>query len=627
MSEFTFKNFGPIRDLVVSLSDDQKGGTIVLTGDNGSGKSTAIGTLGALPQDKIDMPYTPTDGCSVGTFTGPGVQLNIYPSTHRFSDKEWRKQIGVNIVNGVPLAKFIDPKIKDKGLRSDARNKALLGLVQMPLSLTAIKEMTQGDDGLRQLFLTDDQLRAVELGYIPLSECLTASMNLLSAADLVRTTANKKALQHEQMATSEGTRAARYRSIAIERENDAALIAPNGVIPELPSVQELERLHQDAIRQHDRVSQQAETRAKLEAHNKQAVQSLQEIGALEPLGSFDAEIELMDARWQALANTVAMMERDNKRIEFEREGATTAQASLQTEITQLEQKIALLNVELSGKRVALADKNNTITLLEQEAIKLRIPELPQAQAQLSELGDKRRALKAAASDLAARHKQREELQRAIGVDLSSYATAEDVEAKQKDVDRIKLNLEIARFMALAESNYQESAQTQEIAKNEQQRATWYRSLVGDTIPYVIGSELEKLGLPDLEMREGELYGRDSKRGMVPVDALSPGQLTRLAVAIAIQGIKRKHQGEAGNLPVIIPLDQEAWDSLTPNVRGAIHFWTEASGVWIITATARRHGELESTRVMAEDEREAYELLKREFGEDYSVNETIKAIKA
>lgn len=119
MKEISIKNIGPIA--AISLPVPENGGVVVLTGRNGSGKSTALEAVSAAVSGKGKPPLK--DLAERGEVVAGGVKLTVGRNVRRAGELEVARLEG-----RLSVADLVEPGISDP-VRADAtRIKALVGL-------------------------------------------------------------------------------------------------------------------------------------------------------------------------------------------------------------------------------------------------------------------------------------------------------------------------------------------------------------------------------------------------------------------------------------------------------------------------------------------------------------------
>ncbi len=125
MKNIEIKNIGPIASVTIPVPE--AGGVVVLTGRNGSGKSTALDAIQSAMTGKGKPPVT--DMAKSGTVSVPGVTMTVSRSVRR------QGELQVETLEGrLSIADLVDPGFTDPE-RADARRiKALVGLSKADIS-------------------------------------------------------------------------------------------------------------------------------------------------------------------------------------------------------------------------------------------------------------------------------------------------------------------------------------------------------------------------------------------------------------------------------------------------------------------------------------------------------------
>jgi len=120
MSTIEINNVQTIRDLVIDIPDDS-GGVVVIKGENGTGKSTAIKLMAGLL--KGEGKFSPTDGAKKGSVEGLGKKMTVGGTTRHTGDLE------VPSIEGrLDFSDLVRPQAKDLEVRDKIRIKALITL-------------------------------------------------------------------------------------------------------------------------------------------------------------------------------------------------------------------------------------------------------------------------------------------------------------------------------------------------------------------------------------------------------------------------------------------------------------------------------------------------------------------
>lgn len=180
----TIRDVGGIRDAVFEL----RPGVNQLTGQNGAGKSTAIAAISRAYGAKVTI--EPRDGAREGSVAIDGVRLTVKGVVKA----EGRAELA--IADETPIATLIDPGLKDTDRAAEARIRALVALVRMPLTPDVV-----GIVAGHSAIVSEVQ---------PLVDEATVT-DLLTLAERCRTIGNRLALEQEKAATAEAALAAGAR--------------------------------------------------------------------------------------------------------------------------------------------------------------------------------------------------------------------------------------------------------------------------------------------------------------------------------------------------------------------------------------------------------------------------------
>mgnify|MGYP000867960480 FL=1 len=120
MSDVTIKNIKAIRELSFDLPGDGSG-VIVMTGRNGSGKTTVVTAMSALLGTDTAR-LAPTRGEEAGEIEGLGRRLRVGKKQTITGAPQ------VKILRGVDLSVIVDPKVDDPKARTKYRIRELVSL-------------------------------------------------------------------------------------------------------------------------------------------------------------------------------------------------------------------------------------------------------------------------------------------------------------------------------------------------------------------------------------------------------------------------------------------------------------------------------------------------------------------
>ncbi|MDR1958887.1 MAG: AAA family ATPase [Planctomycetaceae bacterium] len=122
METIEIKNVGAIERLTIPVPPD--GGVVVLTGKNGTGKSTALDAVSSLVSGKGKIPIR--DGANNGGVDGFGARITLGSATRRHGQAE---AVVDHIESRFSISDLVDPGIDSPAAADKRRIKALLTLV------------------------------------------------------------------------------------------------------------------------------------------------------------------------------------------------------------------------------------------------------------------------------------------------------------------------------------------------------------------------------------------------------------------------------------------------------------------------------------------------------------------
>lgn len=273
-------------------------GIIVLKGDNGVGKSTALAAVAdAMTGKKADLQKR--DGSIAGSFRGPGVKMTVGERVRRDGTAELEVR---SFDDPSDLEAFVDPKIKDPIAADRRRLEATLRLARIAVQPADFFGLVGGEKKFRAL-VGEEETRA------------TDPVDLKDAV--------KRRLEAHARAAEEAV-------VRTGAQLDAEERAAAGVDLDAPSDErELAQAHEDAVSESVelatiaketgvRLAQAAEARAKLEA---------------QPTGITPARAEqAVEERKAAVAESLALCERLAADLrQAQQAGQERAQALLEAE--------------------------------------------------------------------------------------------------------------------------------------------------------------------------------------------------------------------------------------------------------------------------------------------------------
>ena len=573
--------FAAVDGLVLSIPKGLDGGVIELRGDNGQGKSTVVSSLQALAQpemDSKDFDQTPTDGCDYGFLKVKGVVVNLYSKKTTFEPKDGR--VEARILNGGPLGKLIDPRMKGDKPRSEARNKALAELVDLQLTDAALELLSKGENALKVI--------------------VPRNVNLLDAADVIRERAIALAQDAKRDAEIAGKEAERLMEVVSGHEMKLRELNGGESPDEVGAVTAAKSSHEQAVRiaESRKISHQALQDLLLQREEFEPLRT-----PVRPdVSPIDSEIDELDDRLPEMQQAHA--DSEGRRATLLQQIESNAR-SVNDNASTVARLRALLETALQEQIRLQADGEQITGYLAQDEYseanrQARADEIAGVKSRKEEL--KRDRLR-----IVGEAERWDAVEAVFAKPIEGYASEEDVYAADMDIDQAANQLEQAQVHELMLSALEDHKSAANRASEYARLEAWYRDIGWTVIPQVIADRLKALGLPGIEMRAGVLFGEHPNRAMIPFDELSPGQQIRLALQVALRG----HDPEDG--PAILPFQQEYWDALTPRNRAIMRHETKRSKVWMITATARYNGALRLSEEVPADELEVLAYIE-EHGE-------------
>lgn len=152
----SIKNVGAISRLDFPVLEG--GGVIVIQGEHGLGKSTAIGAVEAIASGRDDKRLKPADGSARGEIKGCGVTITIGKRTSRSGELECR-----SIDGKLSVSDLVDPGIDSPTSADAKRIRTLIQLARVDADRAAFAELFQSPEDFdrivpQEITQTDDPL-------------------------------------------------------------------------------------------------------------------------------------------------------------------------------------------------------------------------------------------------------------------------------------------------------------------------------------------------------------------------------------------------------------------------------------------------------------------------------------
>lgn len=143
MRDLTLEDVGPIKRFRIPLPE--QGGVVVLTGEQGAGKSHALRGVQSVLDGKTGDKLPIRDGERKARVEGFGVNVEFGNRRSATGDLEVRS------LHGFPVSDFVDPGLVDPVAADSRRIKSLLGLCGTPADLKLFEPLTEKITPLSQL--------------------------------------------------------------------------------------------------------------------------------------------------------------------------------------------------------------------------------------------------------------------------------------------------------------------------------------------------------------------------------------------------------------------------------------------------------------------------------------------
>lgn len=334
-------NTGPIREFEVDIAP----GVSVARGANGVGKTHLMAAVTKALGGDPEMPLTATDGMPKGNVAINGVVLLAIAKSNRTAGKA-----DVALVSTSPLTTLVDPDIADPVRAENARLKALLQLVDCPVTESTIPTLVGGD------------AEAVEyLEGMPPGD-------VVQLADSVRRNMHLAKRHHDLEAVRAGAEADAAKvetpSAISDVSVETAQTASDG------SLMELQRLTGEASQRAARERERAEIEATL--GERPDVESEREKLRVAENAVNDVEIEIQSINGELLK----LQERlDAKSTELQRleDAGRTADAAVDRAVEaaqQYDRRLEILGSEITGATSDDVEAQKTKVLTTRAALEL-----------------------------------------------------------------------------------------------------------------------------------------------------------------------------------------------------------------------------------------------------------------
>lgn len=240
---------GPIENLTIPIPPG--GGVVVLSGRNGSGKTTAINATESLIGGKPSV--TPRDGSQKAVITGFGATLRVGRRASRTGELE------VESLDGkLTPAVFVDPGLKSPDAADAMRIKALLQLVNARPDLNDFYKLLQDKETFEK--------------YVP--EDFSDETDVVALAAKIKRSLEQTARREEAVAANEAGKAVAYKK-AVEDIDTTQVPDTDRLQSELEAaVAHQSRLTEQAVQSERLAKQAAAAKEQLEAARDITVEDL-----------------------------------------------------------------------------------------------------------------------------------------------------------------------------------------------------------------------------------------------------------------------------------------------------------------------------------------------------------------
>ena len=241
--DYEIKNVGGIDHVKLVLEP----GVNVLRGANAAGKTSAMRAVVRAQGGK--MPLERRDGSERGTVIGPGVTLNVRQVVKATGEAE------LNLADSGPLARLIDPRLKNTDAAARERIRALVELLELEVDDESLRALCPGAETPIAWLRREVNLEAID-NLLEASEKLKARLHALARED------EEGAARATMWKATAESRSAKIREElagggAAVLHSSGARIA-SGSVDETPAA--ARKAFDEAIREHERAVARCDAR-------------------------------------------------------------------------------------------------------------------------------------------------------------------------------------------------------------------------------------------------------------------------------------------------------------------------------------------------------------------------------
>lgn len=480
-NEIEIKNVGPIQNLTIPIPPG--GGVVVLHGENGSGKTTAINSVESLYSNETRRTLRNSDGTQNGTVSGLGVKV-------RFGRKNTASgELLCESIDGkVDPSTLVDPGIKDPVKADSKRLATLIRLGNVEVS--ADKWAAAMGPVINEIAIDD-----------------LVSPDPVVAADRIRRALHDVAKQREQLAQSKA-----FESASISKE-----VADVDVSAE---------------------SDEETLAAKMDEANTEYLTMLgrKQQGDLSKLAFLAAK--------EKLASAI---------------GGGVDIVALRDDLEALEKDKRVLGESINKNREA-------ITAMQQE-IARDVNHSDAVQAKIESVTKEIAAAENSSANLI-------ELRQTVDAGMPDTIDDGIIDVLRSTKEKAVAAVQRGEVVRRAKATLAKSETLENESKEIAERAVTLRSYARST-DSVLEQALIDAGFNRIKVDDGRLCV-ESDRGLEPFSELSHGERWTIALDLAAAGLP------AGS---VLPVCQEAFESLDPSNREFIAGLAKERGIVIVTALA------------------------------------------
>lgn len=322
--ELTFEidNIGGVEHVVLRL----KPGCNILVGRNAIGKTSAMRAVVRAQGGKV--PLERKDGTERGVVQGPGVLLHVRQVVKATGEAE------MELADTGPLARLIEPGLKNTEAASRERIRALIELLELSVDDQYLNLLCGEDEGLVKWLREEVRLEAID--------------DLMLASEKLRHHAHALAREQEdRVSMAEGQALAASERCAVLLES----LGGRQALVDQP-IDEAKATFDEAIRKHERAVARCEARDQLEAQQSRIREVIGEKPETESawivVETAEKDLQGIRSEIQRLRRLLEQTERQEALKKAELSAAEEKLEAIRREVDRWDKQQAILNQPLLG---------------------------------------------------------------------------------------------------------------------------------------------------------------------------------------------------------------------------------------------------------------------------------------